>query len=555
MKWSLPLAAAVTALALGASPASALSPGPTELSFDAVPVGTPIQNVSLPGGVTFSIRSSSTTATCSGSIVAEPTGHRALRGTCTAGTPVLRVTFAQVQGWIGLKVSDDSVPVYLEAFYPSGANYGWDSQLSLTPDPPRPGPWSPPVSISSGGSGAKVGYVELSPYNSATRPLTIRTVAVSPVEQPDLAITSTPPRVSPSATATFTFAASTPGPVFRCQIDNGTIEPCTSPYTRGGLSEGSHSMRVYVIGDDYAGATNWEYAYWTVDTIPPETSVSVYSAGSPYAEGAVRISPYANDTVRYECALDGGPFGPCPPNNVYAGLAVGPHSVLVRAIDDAGNVDGTPASASWIVRGATPRAVFDPAGPPQAGRSSTVSVLDGDVLVLVPGQGFVRLSGAANIPVGATVDARKGTLAVTTAADFLPAGNPRHKTQSARLSAGIFRILQRRARNGTANTDLALQTPAGAETACAAGRPAPAKGVVRSLSGTVKGTFRAVGAAAAATVRNATWTIEDTCRGTRIRVARGSVSVYDKARKRTVRIKAGRSYLIKARLFGAKKLR
>ena len=52
------------------------------------------------------------------------------------------------------------------------------------------------------------------------------------------------------------------------------------------------------------------------------------------------------------------------------------------------------------------------------------------------------------------------------------------------------------------------------------------------------------------TGRNATWTSEDRCDGTLTRVRRGRVSV--RAARRTVTVRAGRAYLVKARLFGAR---
>ena len=145
-----------------------------------------------------------------------------------------------------------------------------------------------------------------------------------------------------------------------------------------------------------------------------------------------------------------------------------------------------------------------------------------------------------------------GELALSTAADFRPESDPKHKTSTAQLEAGIFQIKQRRAAAKAAETDFRLRTPSGAARACAAGRKPPAKGVVRSLKGRAKGRYRLTGKAAVGKLTNAAWTIDDRCNGTRVKVRRGKIAVRDRGRKRTITVRAGKSYLAKARLFGAK---
>jgi hypothetical protein len=42
-------------------------------------------------------------------------------------------------------------------------------------------------------------------------------------------------------------------------------------------------------------------------------------------------------------------FAPCASPRAYSRLANGPHKFRVRAIDRAGNVDGSPATYGWTV--------------------------------------------------------------------------------------------------------------------------------------------------------------------------------------------------------------
>lgn len=70
---------------------------------------------------------------------------------------------------------------------------------------------------------------------------------------------------------------------------------------------------------------------------------------------------------------------------------------------------------------------------------------------------------------------------------------------------------------------------------------------VRRLWGNGKGSFRTRGRHAAATVCGTVWLTEDRCDGTLIRVREGVVSVRDFVLRRTVLVRAGRSYLAPSR--------
>jgi ferric-dicitrate binding protein FerR (iron transport regulator) len=73
------------------------------------------------------------------------------------------------------------------------------------------------------------------------------------------------------------------------------------------------------------------------------------------------------------------------------------------------------------------------------------------------------------------------------------------------------------------------------------------KSVLGKLWGSGKGKFRTSGKYASATVRGTIWLTQDECDGTLIRVKRGTVQVRDLTRHKTVTVKAGHSYLARAR--------
>src|SRR5207247_810652 len=83
---------------------------------------------------------------------------------------------------------------------------------------------------------------------------------------PDTIITATPPALTNSASASFTFAATEAGSTFQCALDGGGFAPCASPQTYSALASGNHTFQVRAT--DPAGNTDPTPASftWTVDT-------------------------------------------------------------------------------------------------------------------------------------------------------------------------------------------------------------------------------------------------------------------------------------------------
>jgi hypothetical protein len=169
--------------------------------------------------------------------------------------------------------------------------------------------------------------------------------------------------------------------------------------------------------------------------------------------------------------------------------------------------------------------------------------------------GFVPLKGTATRPHGTFVDARVGEVTVQAAANSFPPADARARRQQARIKAAMFVLkqrAQRRARSRALPTDVGLLSPPAAEAACASG---PAKGLaVRTLTMTTSnGSFRALGGASTTTARNATFNVTDRCDGTLTEVGRGSVRVGIKGHPKPITVRAGRAYLVKAKLFAVRK--
>jgi hypothetical protein len=92
---------------------------------------------------------------------------------------------------------------------------------------------------------------------------------------------------------------------------------------------------------------------WASDDIAPETTISSSSGGKrsvTYAfTGSDNHTSPAN--LRFECKLDSGSFALCQSPKTFSAIAGGRHTVQVRAIDEAGNVDPSPAVTEIRAKG------------------------------------------------------------------------------------------------------------------------------------------------------------------------------------------------------------
>jgi hypothetical protein len=178
----------------------------------------------------------------------------------------------------------------------------------------------------------------------------------------------------------------------------------------------------------------------------------------------------------------------------------------------------------------TPSATPTPVPTPVVNKTVVARKVSGKVLVRVPGsRRFVEVDAALGIPVGSTVDTRKGVVELTSQP------KPGAPAQTALFYDGIFKVTQKRG-----ITDLKLTEKLARCTRQA--RAAAKRPKTRRLWGDGKGAFRTTGRYSAATVRGTKWLVQDSCAGTLTRVARGAVTVRDTVRKRTKVVRAGKSY-------------
>ena len=189
--------------------------------------------------------------------------------------------------------------------------------------------------------------------------------------------------------------------------------------------------------------------------------------------------------------------------------------------------------------------------PPVLGRTVVISPGSGTVLVRRPASPRFRvLDDPARLPVGSIIDAREGRAQLVTSV------GEDGRVQAGRFWGSKFEVRQRR--RGRGMTTLALRGSnfgvcrrrahgAHGSGVQANGSYIRREGIRRLWGSDSGGRFRTYGRHSQATVRGTRWLTEDRCDGTLTRVTAGAVAVRDRIRRRTVIVRAGRSYLVRSR--------
>ena len=106
-------------------------------------------------------------------------------------------------------------------------------------------------------------------------------------------------------------------------------------------TEGTWKVRLQKDGTHFV-----TLSAFAVDATPPDTTITARPAGgSPFTDPDLAFVASQPDAT-FQCQLDGGGWSACTSPKHYTGLSESTHTFQVRAVDPAGNVDPTPASAS-----------------------------------------------------------------------------------------------------------------------------------------------------------------------------------------------------------------
>ena len=166
---------------------------------------------------------------------------------------------------------------------------------------------------------------------------------------PNTTITAGPaPGSSTSdATPTFRFTSSEAGSTFQCRLDTATTwTTCTTPFTTGVLTEGTHTFRVRA--KDAGGNIDPTPAYrtFTADTTGPDTSITAGPAPGSSTSDATPTFRFTSSEAgsTFQCRLDTATtWTTCTTPFTTGVLTEGTHTFRVRAKDAGGNIDPTAA--------------------------------------------------------------------------------------------------------------------------------------------------------------------------------------------------------------------
>jgi hypothetical protein len=160
------------------------------------------------------------------------------------------------------------------------------------------------------------------------------------ITPPNTTFTGGPSGATSDNTPVFTFR-SEDGATFTCQIDAGAFQPCSSPTTTTPLPDGPHSFSVRATDEVFNVEKTPATRTFTVDTTRPDTHLT-RKPPKRFRKARVKFKFSSDEpNVRFECRVGRASWRSCSSPYRFS-VKVGKHRLLVRAVDAAGNVDGTP---------------------------------------------------------------------------------------------------------------------------------------------------------------------------------------------------------------------
>jgi hypothetical protein len=191
---------------------------------------------------------------------------------------------------------------------------------------------------------------------------------------PGPALTSKPPNVTASTSASFAFTDDDATTSYFCKLDGAAFAACTSPKAYTGLSAGQHVFDVKAR--DPAGNEGPITSYtWTIDLTNPV--VTIDPASEPQDPTNITSAKFTFSSSKsgstFTCAFDGATFAPCSSPMSYVGLPDARHSFAVKATDSLGTT-GPATVWAWTVDTVPPTAPTIDSAPPSPTNAATATL-------------------------------------------------------------------------------------------------------------------------------------------------------------------------------------
>ncbi|NOJ85603.1 Ig-like domain-containing protein [Myxococcus xanthus] len=176
---------------------------------------------------------------------------------------------------------------------------------------------------------------------------TLRTFTLD-ATKPETRLTVMPPTLTNQSRAVFQFESNEEGSTFECSLNGGMFAACTGANSHE-VTVGDATHTFVVRAKDRAGniADVQGMHIWRVDSLAPVTTIIEMPNADTNVPQAVFRFESDEAPVTFECSIDGAMFDNCPSVYSWDGVPEGEHRIEVRARDEAGNVDATPAVHLW----------------------------------------------------------------------------------------------------------------------------------------------------------------------------------------------------------------
>jgi Bacterial Ig domain/Bacterial Ig-like domain len=141
-------------------------------------------------------------------------------------------------------------------------------------------------------------------------------------------------------------------------IGTDTSAPFAANWDTTAVSDGLYDIRA--VATDTVGNTGTSLvSNRRVDNTAPNTAIDT-QPGDPSNDTAPSFGFSSSETgSTFECRVDGGSWNSCTSPRSLASLGAGSHIFDVRATDQAGNTDASPASYTWTVDLTPPNTTID----------------------------------------------------------------------------------------------------------------------------------------------------------------------------------------------------